>query len=115
MEFLEGDSTNLQATKLKAASLDVIINIESSHCYNDVNAFFEGVAYLMKPDGVFIYVDWNFTEKMEGVESMLKQHFVIQKQEDISKNVLKALDATSEMKKDLINTRAPFICRKVIT
>lgn len=114
MEFIEGDSCFLQSTKLKPDSLDVIINIESSHCYSDLNAFYEGVAYLLKPDGVFIYVDWNFMDKLEYIETTLKKHFVVQKQEDISQNVLKALNVTSEMKKQEIVDRVPFMCRRII-
>ena len=99
LKFVEGDSTRLNEVKeLKENSLDLIFNIESSHCYNDIERFFAGVNRLLKPDGTFVYVDWRFTEMIPAMEEALKRQFTIEKYEDISENVISALKASSEFK-----------------
>jgi len=42
------------------------------------------VSDLLKPDGVFIYVDWRFTYKMPATEELMQKYFKIEKFEDIS-------------------------------
>jgi len=38
-------------------SFDIIINVESSHGYNNFSLFFEEVNRVLKPDGIFLYAD----------------------------------------------------------
>mmetsp|Transcript_43911 Transcript_43911/g.42435 ORF Transcript_43911/g.42435 Transcript_43911/m.42435 type:complete len:138 (+) Transcript_43911:595-1008(+) len=116
VKFVEGDSTRLNEVKeLKEDSLDLVFNIESSHCYNDLEGFFSGVNRLLKPDGTFVYVDWRFSEMIPDMEEALKRNFTIEKYEDISENVISALKASSEYKYKLVASRhVPLYCRKII-
>jgi len=36
---------------------DIIINVESSHLYNDFSSFYKEVKRVLKPDGIFLYTD----------------------------------------------------------
>jgi len=36
---------------------DIVMNIESSHCYSDVGRFFSEVKRVLRPGGLFIYAD----------------------------------------------------------
>lgn len=38
-------------------SFDIIINVESSHCYEDFSKFFLEVKRVLKPGGIFLYTD----------------------------------------------------------
>jgi ubiquinone/menaquinone biosynthesis C-methylase UbiE len=40
---------------------DVIINVESSHCYKNPQLFFNEVKRVLKPDGIFLYTDVGLT------------------------------------------------------
>lgn len=36
---------------------DIIVNVESSHCYSSPEMFFLNVKKILKPDGIFLYAD----------------------------------------------------------
>jgi ubiquinone/menaquinone biosynthesis C-methylase UbiE len=51
------------AEKLKYPnnSFDIIINVESSHCYQNPELFFNEVRRVLKPNGIFLYTDTGAT------------------------------------------------------
>ena len=55
--FVQGDSERLGEILLND-SADVLMNIESSHCYGNIEAYFQGVCQVLKDDGLFIYADF---------------------------------------------------------
>ena len=87
--------------------MDLIFNIESSHCYNDIHAFFSGVSSLLKDDGTFAFVDWRLVSDMEQLEKDLKTHFDIIHHENIAPNVIEALKQTTDLKKERIAKHVP--------
>lgn len=80
------------------SSADVVINIESSHCYPQIEAFFEGVKFILKEDGIFIFSDFRPTEEMEDLRDQINSHFEVVKEEDIRRNVFQSLVQTNQMK-----------------
>jgi len=95
------------------------MNVESSHCYNDLDAFFEGVSYLLNDKGVFVYIDWRMTKEGSNlakslVDEKVRKVFEVVKEEDISQNVIAALLATTEMKMKEVTNRVPSYCKKTI-
>jgi SAM-dependent methyltransferase len=54
LEFLHGDAEHLP---FPDQSFDVVINVESSHCYLDFAGFLAGVARVLRPGGHFLYAD----------------------------------------------------------
>jgi len=54
LSFVQGDAENLP---FPDAAFDIVVNIESSHCYGDVPAFAREVARVLKPGGIFTFAD----------------------------------------------------------
>jgi fatty-acid O-methyltransferase len=54
LEFVHGDAESLP---LPAESVDVVINIESAHCYPHFDRFVAEVARVLRPGGAFLHAD----------------------------------------------------------
>lgn len=65
-------------------SFDILINVESSHCYKNFEMFFNEVNRVLKPGGLFLYTDCGMT--IHNFAKYSKLFDVIQKI-DITKNV----------------------------
>ena len=52
LKFVEGDAA---ALPFPNDSFDIVVNIESSHCYPDVAAFTREVSRVLKPEGIFSF------------------------------------------------------------
>ena len=67
------------------------MNVESSHCYPDCDAFFKGVHHVLKEDGLFLFADFRYQEEMEPMLENIAKYFTIVNYQDIRMNVHKAL------------------------
>lgn len=105
LRFRQGDAL---ALPLESDSFDAAINVESSHCYASTPQFLSEVARVLRVGGGFGWCDmrppgeWNelrdqFTEA--GLE--------IEDDTDITKNVLRALDAAAPAKEKIVMARVP--------
>ena len=54
LEFLEGDALNIP---FNDNSYDIVLNVESSHCYPDIPKFLSEVKRVLKPGGFFVWTD----------------------------------------------------------
>ncbi|AGL16465.1 class I SAM-dependent methyltransferase [Actinoplanes sp. N902-109] len=54
LQYVHGDAEHLP---FEDASVDVVINVESSHTYPDLARFFREVARVLRPGGVFSHID----------------------------------------------------------
>lgn len=61
--FVQGDAGKLPFAD---GSLDVVINIEASHCYPDFPRFLAEVTRVLRPGGCFLYADFRFGEGPGG-------------------------------------------------
>ena len=92
---------------------DVVINIESSHCYVDMEKFLGEVFRILKPSGHFLFADFRRRSEMKFLVHQLKKcGFKLIRKEDITKNVLKALDLDNKRKNSLIEQKVPKIFQK---
>ncbi|MCF2945173.1 class I SAM-dependent methyltransferase [Paenibacillus tarimensis] len=86
--FCVGDAEQLP---FERESFDVILNVESSHLYPDVYAFYREVYRVLKPGGAFLYADALdvpvFKACMEQLEGM---GFEVVLKRDITENVLRS-------------------------
>lgn len=55
VDFVCGDAARLPFPN---ASFDVVLNLESSHCYPDFAGFLSEVARVLRPGGIFAYADF---------------------------------------------------------
>ena len=114
LEFVEGDAADLP---LEDDSQDVVINVESSHCYPSIPQFLSEVKRVLKPGGLFAWTDVCPTEAVNDYEEAfntcgMKTIDYYQ----ITDNVLRALDADkiNEVKNEIISKSTPFYLKGII-
>jgi SAM-dependent methyltransferase len=95
LRFLEGDAQDLP---IESDSVDVVVNIESSHCYPSRSRFFEEVARVLRPGGSFGFADLFVLDRKgelpDQVSALLgKAGLTVQERLDITPNVLAARNA----------------------
>lgn len=76
--------------KYKDNFFDFIINIESAHCYDDLNKFFNSVKRILKKDGVFIIADIIAADPNDASPhylAIIAQHFEIKEVINLTSNV----------------------------
>lgn len=96
LTFIHGDAENLS---LGNESVDVIVNVESSHCYGSMKKFVEQVNRVLRPGGYFLFADLRPSEKIEELDKTFNDAgFEVLKKELISKEVVNAMDAFHEFK-----------------
>jgi acyl transferase domain-containing protein/SAM-dependent methyltransferase/acyl carrier protein len=90
IKFEVGDSENLP---FKNKAFDVVTNIESSHTYPNLRAFFAEVGRVIKKKGKFLYTDLLPVERWLEVRALLAPlGFRILNERDITANVLASCD-----------------------
>jgi ubiquinone/menaquinone biosynthesis C-methylase UbiE len=114
LEFVEGDASSLPFNN---NSYDVIINVESSHCYPSIPRFLSEVRRVLKPGGLFAWTDLcpeKAIEKYEGAFGGFGMKCV--ESYEITKNVLGALDkeTINEAKNEFIQKGTPFYLRGIM-
>jgi SAM-dependent methyltransferase len=88
--FREGDAEQLP---FPDASFDVITNLESSHTYPNIRTFYSEVHRVLGPGGRFLYTDVLPRTKSDECVGLLEQvGFTIERQRDITNNVLLSCD-----------------------
>lgn len=91
LSFKLGDAENLP---FNDQSFDVVVNVESSHCYGSMDKFLTEVHRVLKPGGHFLFADFRRREQISLLEEQLERSTMrCIKQENITPNVLNALDA----------------------
>jgi ubiquinone/menaquinone biosynthesis C-methylase UbiE len=110
LEFVCGDAQQLP---FPAGSFDAVVNVEASHCYPDVPRFFREVQRVLRPGGHFLYADMRKAPAMEAWRQELRQAgFPDFEEKDITPNVVRALEQSSDRVSDLINRSAPRLTRR---
>jgi ubiquinone/menaquinone biosynthesis C-methylase UbiE len=90
VSFFEGDAEKLP---FETGAFDVVTNVESSHSYPDINAFYSGVFRVLMPGGSFLYTDLQPPQQFEYNLGLLRQvGFVLERDTDITSNVLLSCD-----------------------
>lgn len=103
--FLRGDAENLP---FAAGTMDVVINIEASHCYGNFPHFLTEVARVLRPGGHFVYADFRFRDDILAWERALAAaplHLV--SSQVITADVLRGLDRNSQRSQELVARRLP--------
>ncbi len=94
IEFIAGSAESLP---FENDSFDVVINVESSFCYGDMAAFLAEVDRVLRPGGYFLLADSRLVQEVEPLFANLHQSpLAMIAIEDISKNVLRALEQDSD-------------------
>jgi SAM-dependent methyltransferase len=110
--FVKGESEKLAAIEdLKKEEVDIVINVESGHCYSNFKKFVKQVDKILRPGGVFCYSDFREKHEWAKIEGYLENYSMkIVKKENISENVKHSLELDEDRKKELLKrTVGPFL------
>lgn len=81
----QGDA---EAVPVRTGSIDVVVNVESSCCYPDVQRFYAEVARCLRPGGAFAYADLLPVAALDDCRHVLGSlGLVVTRQRDITPNV----------------------------
>jgi ubiquinone/menaquinone biosynthesis C-methylase UbiE len=88
--FIQG---NAEKIPFNNDSFDAIINVESCHAYGSVPVFLSEVKRVLKPGGYFLCTDMRSPDGMKLLRNnLLHSGMELLTEEDISKNVVKAIE-----------------------
>jgi SAM-dependent methyltransferase len=91
------------ASALPDSSVDAVVNVEASHCYEDQAAFFREVKRVLRPGGELLLTDFRPAAQVEPLlASIAAQGFELMHREDIAANVVHALELESERKRSAL-------------
>ena len=92
---------NAEALPLPDASCDALLNVEASHLYDHPARFFAEAFRVVKPGGTFFHVDLAWKDK-DPPTMIAAAGFQIASVEDITKNVVLALDLDSVRREAIV-------------
>jgi SAM-dependent methyltransferase len=93
--FLAADAQELP---FRGASFDVVLNLESSHCYPEPSRFYAEVHRLLRPGGRFLYADLLSIDWLARCRSaLLATGLAIERELDITSNVLLSCGETARV------------------
>lgn len=97
-------------------SVDVVVNVEASHCYPSREAFFMRVHEALKPGGHFLFADFMTEAEAEQCVGWLEAdgRFEVEVREDITPAVLRAMEFTNDAKLAVIKERFPRVVRSLL-
>jgi ubiquinone/menaquinone biosynthesis C-methylase UbiE len=89
-------------------AFDVVINVESSHCYGSLADFLKEVQRVLRLNGYFLFADFRHRDQMDPLRGHLERSgFQFLKGEIITPQVLQAMELDHERKMSLLNRKAP--------
>jgi ubiquinone/menaquinone biosynthesis C-methylase UbiE len=112
LSFQTGDAERLP---FAGESFDAVVNVESSHCYGQIDQFFREVARVLRPGGYFLFADARevngFPELERRLTAQTDWRFV--ESENITSGVTAALALDATRKRRLISEIMPSRRQKV--
>jgi len=110
LKFLEG---NAQDLPFEDSSFDTVYNVESSHCYGDMNKFVSEAYRVLREGGNFCWTDFRNEETMKQTEEIfIAVGFSIISKKEITDEVIDALDTINDAKRERITELVPRTIRR---
>lgn len=105
IKFLQA---NAQKLIFQEDLFDVVINVESSHRYSQIDLFIDEVYRVLKPGGIFLFADFGDNIEIERLNTQFgKSNFQLVKFENITNNVVEALKLATPAREELIRKLLP--------
>lgn len=96
LRFEVGDAERLP---FDDASFDLVVNVESSHCYPDYPAFLREAHRVLRPGGTLCTVDFRLADRLAAWEhDVAHGPFEVVAREDVTEAVIRALEADHDRK-----------------
>lgn len=112
LEGLSFEVGNAESLPFPDESFDIVINVESSHCYGNVRAFFLQAARVLRKGGTFLLADFRRTVDVPGFrEALTASGLAMIREEDITSRILAAMDQEHPRRTALIEGMIPPLLR----
>ena len=110
LAFIRGDA---QSMPFPDSSFDSVINIESSHCYPSMGKFLSEVHRVLRPGGSFLFADLRSSDGLDALHGQFGASALnLEREDDITANVLTALRVDNDRKLQLIQDLIPWPFRR---
>jgi len=111
--FTTADALSLP---LKPGKTDIAINVESSHCYSDLQAFIQQVSATLTEGGYFCYCDLMKANKVDTLRQYFQESELnVIEANNITHNILQSLDRESDRHEQQIKENIPWYLRKAFS
>jgi ubiquinone/menaquinone biosynthesis C-methylase UbiE len=111
LTFLQGDAQKLE---LKSSTYDIVLNVESSHRYQDMTMFLGEIFRILRPGGHFLFADFRYDHQMEELQKELESSgLIIVKEAIINQEVTAALELDDMRKRQLIRNLIPKVLHNI--
>ncbi|MCK5361161.1 MAG: class I SAM-dependent methyltransferase [Gammaproteobacteria bacterium] len=112
LTFLQGDAENLPVPD---NSLDAVVNVESCHHYPNLGVFLNEVFRVLKSGGSLYLTDYRDAHEVESFHNHIANSpFEVIHKEDVTANVVAALDRDDGDKRKLIEATVSRLWRGII-
>ena len=110
MTFRQGDA---QAIPFENETHDIVLNIESSHRYDQFSVFLAEVYRVLRKGGYLLLTDFRYASEMQAMKSHVNASgFKTEHYEVINSQVVNALREDDTRRKDLVQRLIPRFLRK---
>ena len=105
LAFLHGNAQNLP---LEDNSFDLVINVESSHRYENFGKFLSEVHRVLRNNGLLLFADYRSMKKMDGLRKDIEEaSFKIVKEEFLNRQIVSALKEAHDRKRQFVKIVTP--------
>lgn len=105
LRFVTADAEHLP---FYACSFDAVVNVESSHCYPDLQRFLKEVHRVLRPGGSFLFADFRAPDDLVELREQLGlAGLVLREEECITPNVVLALRLDTGRRLAIIQRTVP--------
>ncbi|ADG73421.1 Methyltransferase type 11 [Cellulomonas flavigena DSM 20109] len=109
LRFVQGDAL---ALPFDDATFDVVLNVESSHCYPSTAAFAAEVHRVLRPGGTFAWADFRPADDVATVREQLRSSGLEPVRElDVTDEVVHALRLDDARRAELVESWIPRAAR----
>lgn len=114
--YRENNNTFVQADAQKlpfdSNLFDIVLNVESSHRYPQVDVFLSEVYRVLKPGGILLFTDFRQKKDLALLDAQIADaQFEFIKKENITENVVKSLTLSTPDRTVLIDKMVPFFLK----
>jgi ubiquinone/menaquinone biosynthesis C-methylase UbiE len=107
LTYRVGDAEHLP---LPDRAVDVVVNIEASHCYGSMEKFLLEVRRVLHPGGYLLFADFRLASQKASLEALFgASGFTVRDQSDVTPNVVAALQEDNARKLELIEQSPRFL------